>query len=626
MNKADNFLNALIKGMFIVNSLIFIYISGFGSFSDIVQRALLLILLCSTIFVTHGLKIKGKQSAWTRILDLLLATGMIISGVYVMAVWQERILKSGISPVSDVVMGTMAVILILEATRRTTGKFLAVTVLLFIIYALVGPYMPGFLAHRGETWDRLITFLYMTTEGIFGVPLGIAASYIIMFVIFGAFLESFGAGQWFVDTAYAITGRFRGGPAKTAILSSALMGMISGSSAANVVTTGSFTIPLMKKVGYKPHVAGAIEAVASTGGMFTPPIMGAGAFIMAEYLGMPYLQIAKAAILCAVLYYFSLMLTADAIAVKSKLMGLPPESLPNIKKVMHERGFYAIPILLLIFMIIKGWSPMKAAFWCILIIILIAFFTKDNKPSLKLMLNALENGSRQTVSVVATCSAAGVIVGIISITGLGAKLSYTLLSVSNGNVYLAAIISAIITIILGCGMPPTAVYIILAAVLAPPLIKMGILPIAAHMFIFIFSCVGALTPPVAITAYTAAAIADSDPSKTGWTAFRFGITAYIIPFLFLLFPSLLLVGNAFEIITTTISSMIGICCLTAANEGFFIWRWGTAQRILLGIAALLLLKPGILTDAIGLLLIFAAILSRHRRTKEYDVKKELKSV
>ncbi|NCC76854.1 MAG: TRAP transporter fused permease subunit, partial [Clostridia bacterium] len=293
--REERWVKPVVKTLYIATSLLFLYIAAFGSFSDMIQRALLIALLIPTIFLTKKMTFRKKSFVWSRVIDILLAVAIAASSVYIIAVWQDRILKVGKPPFLDIIMGTIMIVLVLEATRRTTGKFLSITAIVFILYTLLGPNMPGFLAHKGETWARIVTFMYVSTEGIFGVPMGIASSYIILFVIFGSFLEAFGTGQWFVDFSYAITGRYRGGPAKTAILASGLMGMISGSSAANVVTTGSFTIPLMKRTGYKGHFAAAVEAVASTGGMFTPPIMGAGAFIMAEYLDMPYTEVALAA-------------------------------------------------------------------------------------------------------------------------------------------------------------------------------------------------------------------------------------------------------------------------------------------------------------------------------------------
>jgi len=606
--REERWVKPVVKTLYIATSLLFLYIAAFGSFSDMIQRALLIALLIPTIFLTKKMTFRKQSYAWSRVIDVLLALAVAASSVYIMAVWQDRILKVGKPPFLDIIMGTIMIVLVLEATRRTTGKFLSITAIVFVLYTLFGPYMPGFLAHKGETWARIVTFMYVSTEGIFGVPMGIASSYIILFVIFGSFLEAFGTGQWFVDFSYAITGRYRGGPAKTAILASGLMGMISGSSAANVVTTGSFTIPLMKRTGYKGYFAAAVEAVASTGGMFTPPIMGAGAFIMAEYLDMPYTQVALAATLPALLYYFSVIMTVDSVAVKDNLHGLSKEELPSVKNVMKERGIFVIPIFFLIGLIMIGFSPIKAAFYSILSILVVAFFKKETRPNRSNLTEALASGADSVLSIVATCATAGIIVGVLSMTGLGAKLSYSLISLAGGNIYAGAVIAAIITIILGCGMPPTAVYIILASVLAPPMVEMGIAPIAAHMFIFIFSCIGAITPPVAITAYTAAAIGDADPNKTGWTAFRLGIVAYIVPFIFITSPALILVGTGGEIALAAATSIIGVLSLVAAFEGTLLaFRFNVIARICLAIAALLTLIPGAISDAAGIALIVVAL-------------------
>ncbi len=604
----ERWIKPLVRILYITTSLVFLYIAAFGSFSDMVQRALLITLLCPTIFLTKELKLGKHSSRLTRAIDYLLSIAFMVAGVYIMVVWQNRILKVGKPPQMDIVMGTIMILCVLEATRRTTGKLLSVTALVFLLYTMFGSYMPGFLAHKGETWSRIVTFMYVSTEGVFGVPMGIAASYIILFVIFGAFLEAFGTGQWFVDISYAMTGRYRGGPAKTAILASGLMGMISGSSAANVVTTGSFTIPLMKKTGYKPHVAAAVEAVASSGGMFTPPIMGAGAFIMAEYIGVPYTEVAMAAVLPALLYYFSVVMSVDAIAVKTGLKGLRKEELPLVREVMKERGIFVIPILCLLVLIFIGFSPIKSAFYSIISIVIVACFKTETRPNFQNLTEALATGSSSVLSIVATCATAGIIVGVLSMTGLGAKLSYSLISIANGNIYVGAVIAAIITIILGCGMPPTAVYIILAAVLAPPLIEMGIAPIAAHFFIFIFSCIGAITPPVAITAYTAAALADADPNKTGFMAFRMGIVAYIVPFIFLTSPALIMVGNGGQIALAAVTAILGVLCLVGAFEGYiFKFRFPIPARMGLLVSALLTIVPGIVTDLIGIGFIALAV-------------------
>ena len=598
----------LCRWLFIITSLIYLYTSGFGSFSDMTHRALLVTVCGFTVFLNKPYSKLKPEKAIYKALDWLSAAVFAAAGIYIMVVWGDRTSMIGGAPASDVVMGTVMIVMLLLATFKTTGWPLVITCLIFLAYTFLGPYLPGVLAHRGESWSRTASYMYVSTISIFGVPASIAATYIISFVIFGAFLERFGAGQWFVDVAFAGTGRFRGGPAKTAVVSSALMGMISGSPAANVVTTGTFTIPLMKRTGYKDYEAGAVEAVASTGGMFTPPIMGAAAFMIAEYLGKSYTEIAKAAIIPALLFYLSTFLVVDAMAVKNNLKGLPRNELPSVRSIMLERGHLCLPVIFVIVGIIAGWSAMKVAFWGTLSVLAVAFIKKETRPTLKSILDALESGVKNVSSIVVSCAAAGIIVGVISMTGLATKMSYTLVALAGGNIYVAALIVAIITIILGCGMPPTPTYVILATVLVGPMVEMGASPLSAHMFIFMFSCIGALTPPVAITAYTAAALAKSDPNKTGFRAFRMGLVAYIIPFIFLLDPTILMQGETSSIIMAFITSIIGIFCLAGAVEGYIFRFWGIVPRILLGAAALLLIDPGMTTDLIGLGLLAAAVL------------------
>ena len=435
-----------------------------------------------------------------------------------------------------------------------------------------------------------------------------AASFIIVFVIFGSFLEKFGGGKWFVDVSFSVAGRFRGGPAKTAVIGSALMGMISGSPAANVATVGCFTIPLMKKTGYKSHEAGAIEAVASTGGMFTPPIMGAGAFIMAQYLGVEYSQVILAALVPSFLYYLTLMFTVDARAVKGGMVGLPSGELPVFSKIMKERGLLGVPIVFMISAMVLGWSPMKTAFYATILTIVFGFLSKGTKPSFSMILKALEGGSLQVVSIVTACAAAGIIVGTFLITGLGAKLSYSLIDMAHGNLYIAAFFTMLIALILGCAMPPTAVYVILVPIIVPALTSLGASPISAHMFIFMYASIGAITPPVAIAAYAAAAIAESNPNKTGITAFRFGLAAYLIPYMFITSPAVILQGPFVEVISAVITAAIGMLCIVIALEGRLIIRWPAASRILSGAASLFLLVPEHISDYIGLILVVTAFI------------------
>ena len=600
MTLDDKVRSWLCRIIYIATSCLYLYTAGFGSLDEMVQRCLLIMVAGFTVFLTKPFTIKGNRNAMTRMLDWLFAIAIIVACVYIMTVWPARSVSTKAKPPLDSIMGTIMIFVLLVATYKTTGWPLVITCCVFLLYALLGPYMPGFLAHRGYTWKRVAETMYVSTQAIFGVPAGIAATYIVCFVIFGSFLETFGAGQWFVDIAFAGAGRFRGGPAKTAILSSALMGMISGSPAANVVTTGTFTIPLMKRMGFKPHVAGAVEAVASTGGMFTPPIMGAAAFMMAEFLNVKYSTVAAAAILPAVLYYISAILVVDSISVKEHLLGLPRNELPSVKSVMKERGLMGLPILMIIVVILMGWSPMKAAFWATLLTLALSFFSPATRPTVNKFFEALESGTKSVTGIAISCAAAGIIVGILQLTGLATRMSVQLVNLANGNIYIAALLTAIITIILGCGMPPTPTYVILATCLVRPLTEMGASPLSAHMFIFMFACVGALTPPVAITAYTAAAIAKSNPNQTGFTSFRMGIVAYIIPFIFLLNPAILLEGGATEVVIAAATAILGVFCLTGAIEGYMLKYWSTVTRIMLAVGALMLMIPGTVTDLIGI--------------------------
>jgi len=622
-DKAEKIIPYISKALFIITSLIYIYFSAFGAVSEMTTRCLLVALLCPTIFLTIPLQVFGRKNTVTRVVDVLLAAYVAFACYYLMWVYPIRFIdRTTPATTMDIVIGAIFLVCVFEMTRRTTGKPIMIIAAIFLIYAKFGSYFPGFLKHAGVPWRRILSFLFTTTEGFFGTAMGIAASYIIMFCIFASFLEAFGTGEWFVDVAYAMTGRFRGGPAKTAVIASGLMGMINGNATSNVVTTGAFTIPLMKKVGYEPHIAGAVEAAASTGGLFTPPIMGAAAFIMADYIGVPYIEVAKAAAIPALLFYFSIIMSVDAIAIKSKLSGVNKDALPNIGNVMKERGFFMIPIVLLVGMILYGYSALKTAFFAIIAVLVVAFFRKETRPNLKRITNALAGGSSGAVSIVATCLSAGIIVGMVNLSGISQKLSYNLIQLANGNMYIAAVIIAILCIILGCGMPPAAVYILSATVLAPPMIEMGANIVATHLFIFMFSCLGAVTPPVAVTAYTAAALAKAEPAKTGYTAFRLAIIAFIVPFIFISSPALVMQGSVVEILIAAITALIGVLCLVGALEGYVFIKFPTTTRVIFGIAAILTIHPGQLTDVIGLALIAVGLVicfaARKREAKQID--------
>lgn len=606
MKANETWTDSAVKWLLVASSLIFFFTSGFGSFSTLTQRALHWAFMGTAAFLLlKTASLPGKAA------KLLLAAAVLATSVYVLVTWPERIFGVGEVSDLDIVLGVVAIAALLIAVKLTVGWGLTLTVSFFLVYALWGPLFPGFLGHSGVRIPRLVNFLYLTAEGVFGVALGISSTYIIAFVIFGSVLSALGGGEWFVDVAYALTGRYRGGPAKTAVVASALMGTVSGSPVANVVTTGTFTIPLMKRVGFPAKVAGAVEAVASTGGMFLPPVMGAGAFIMAEYLNVSYFEVAKAALIPAVLYYVALFLITDVRAVKSNLKGLPAESLPDVKTAVFMRGYHGLPLLFLIVMIVIGWSPLRAAFWATVLSMLIPLIVnRDPKDWIKRVIDALYDGSKQTVPIAVACAGAGIIVGVIGVTGLGTKIANGLISFSGGNLMLGMVLTMVASIILGTGMPVTAVYIICAATLVQPLVSMGAQPIAAHMFIFMFSSVAGLTPPVAITSYTAAGIAQTDPNSVAVQGFLYGLPGYIIPYIFVVSPELLMVGSSWNVALAIVTAFFGICCLVAAIEGYFLGPWNMPMRLVLFAASLLLLKPGYISDLSALGIVAACFALR----------------
>jgi TRAP transporter 4TM/12TM fusion protein len=467
--------------------------------------------------------------------------------------------------------------------------------------------------------------MYLTTEGIYGLVLGVSATFIYLFVLFGAFLKVSGGGQLFIDIAYGLFGRVRGGPAKVAVVASGLFGTVSGSAVANVVGTGTFTIPLMKSIGYQPHFAGAVEAVASSGGQLMPPIMGAAAFIMSEILQIPYFRICLHALLPALLYYFCAFIMVDLEAAKTGLKGVPSEALPRVGRILRERGLLLLPLPVLIYILaVVQATPMKAAFWAIITTFgLIASQTFLNlfrdlgrKGSLsqagvsllRQTTTAMHEGAVGTLIVASACATAGIVIGITNLTGLGLKLSGILVDLSHGYLLALLVLTMIASIILGMGLPTTACYILLAVLAAPALIKMGVMPIAAHLFVFYFGIISAITPPVAGAAYAAAPLAGVGPMKIGFTACRLGIAAFILPYMWVYGPALLLIGEPLKVALGVVTSVIGIAACACAVQGYMLHRLSVLERILLMIAALLLIKPGWITDGIGLALLLPVII------------------
>ena len=604
-------------------SLFHLYTAGYMVFTAMVQRSIHLCFALTLIFLLYpgaGRSSRKKVPLGDWMLILL----SVISCLYITINWEALSEAMRIAEPNsvDITLGIITTLLVLEVTRRTAGIALPLVAIGFILYGFVGPYMPGLLNHPGIPLNQFIGMNYLFTEGIFGVPLGVSASFVIIFIIFGGFLEESGGGKFFIDLACAFFGTVRGGPAKIAIFSSGFFGTISGSAVANVVGTGTFTIPMMKRIGYRPHFAGAVEAVASTGGLIMPPVMGAAAFVMAEILGVSYVSVCIAAALPAVLYYFSLFVFIDLEAAKTGLRGIPKEEKPLVKQVIRDGGHLLFPPVLLVYLLaVVQWSPMKSGFYAIVATIVFAMLRKSTRLNGRKLILALRKGATGALQVAAVCACAGIVVSIVSITGLGLTFSSVLIELAHGNLFLLLFLTMIASLILGMGLPATPCYIILAVLAAPAIVEMKISPMAAHLFVFYFGCISAITPPVAVAAYAGAAIAGSDPMRTGYTAWRLGLAAFIVPFMFIYGPPLTMDGTVLEIILASATSLIGVAFLAASIQGFALTGLGLVNRGFLFAAALLLIKPGWITDLIGLIIgIVIAVfhMAKYRKERELD--------
>ena len=515
--------------------------------------------------------------------------------------------------VMDNVEGTVTVLLVLEATRRTLGIALPILALLFIAYALGGPWLPGPLRHKGLTYEILIDQTFFTTEGLFGIPLGVAASYVILFIIFGAFLEQSGAGQFFMNFANSIAGGQRGGPGKVSVVSSSMFGTISGSAVANVMVDGWLTIPMMKRTGFKPEAAAAIEAVASTGGQIMPPVMGAASFVMAEFLGVPYSHIMLAAAIPAIFYYGTLFAAIHFNAGRNGLKGIPKSELPKMGVIMRRQGHLLVPVLVIFWLLLLGYTATYAAIISTASVVVVSWFRAESRITLRRALQAFRDGAQQTVPVAMATATAGIMIGVILQTGLAIRFTSFLVDFAGGSLFLALVITMLAAIILGTALPTTPAYIMLAALLIPALIKLGVPPLAAHMFAFYFGCLSAVTPPECLAVYAAASISRCSVWAAGWHAMRFAAAGFIVPFFFVYYPALLFQGSWGEITQAVVSGGVGVVFLAAGLEGYLFRRATWLERALFVAAALLLIDPRLLTDLLGLGLIAIAIASQKLR-------------
>ncbi|RVV97223.1 TRAP transporter permease [Mesobaculum littorinae] len=539
--------------------------------------------------------------------DMVLSICAVSVAVYLIAIYGTLMRNSTGTPFAPIGISMAAVAgsaLILEMTRRVAGLALVVISAIFLLYVFTGQYLPGFLNSPRIEWGRFFSQLY-TDAGILGPTTAVSSTYIILFIIFAAFLQASKVGDYFVNFAFSLAGRARGGPAKVAIFASGLMGMINGTSAGNVVATGSLTIPLMKQVGYKKKTAGAIEAAASTGGQIVPPIMGAGAFIMAEITGIPYTDIAIAAIIPAVLYFVSVYFMVDFEAAKLGMEGMSEDEIPSTRALM-KKIFLFIPILILIFALFMGYSVIRAGVYATLAAVAVSWLTVNRMGPRKIA-KAFEMGGVMSIQIIAVCACAGIIVGVISLTGVGARFSSVLLDLASTSQLLALFFAMCISILLGMGMPTTAAYAVAASVVAPGLVQLGIPALTAHFFVFYFAVLSAITPPVALASYAAAGISGANAMETSVASFKIGIAAFIVPFMFFYNGAILMDGTWFEIIRAGITSIIGVYLLSAGVQGWFVLgRASYVTRGLLVLAALSLIEGGVLSDLLGVALVAAA--------------------
>ncbi len=615
-------------------SLYQLYTAGIAALTALVQRSIHLgaILTLTFLLKPPFLRARKDRINFWVIMDWVLAAASIYCTAYICVNLTEIFERQGDWLPADLMVGIVGTLLVLEACRRVIGTVMTGICAVAMLYAYFGPWMPELIIHKGYSIERIATTLWLTTEGIFGLPIGVAATFVFVFVLFGAFLESTGGGNFFIELAYALTGRFSGGPAKTSVVASGFMGSVSGSAVGNVVATGSFTIPMMKKVGYRPHVAGAIEAAASTGGQLMPPIMGAGAFLMAEFTNTSYLTIIKVALVPAIMYYVTVLFFVHFEAKKFGLEGQPKESLPRVGKVLKEGLHFIIPVLILIYVLVNNYSPMMAGFVAVISTLAASLAantvrwaaapqtegTEKKRPSsvafclneFKSIGKALEKGAKSAIMVSVACAAAGIIVGMVTLTGMGLKFSSLVLDLSYGIELLAILLIGAASLVLGMGLPVTASYIVLATLAGPALLDMGVPLLVSHMIVFWYSQDANVTPPVSLASFAGAGIAGANPMRTAFTSWKLAKGLYIIPIIMAYRP-LLGMGAGYEllhwqVVVTMIATMLGLIAFASAIERYFIRRTTWPETILLWIAAAGLFWPQYWADGVGLAAFAAA--------------------
>jgi len=600
-------------------SLFQVYTGAFGMFAAQMQRSIHLAFALTLVYLLYPFRMKDASDR-LRWHHYLLAAFAGFVGLY-MTLNYTRIMEAGGEYSQlDYLAGAIGTLLTLEAARRVVGLPMVIIAVVFLLYAYFGPYFPGFMTHRGYSVQRIVSHMYFTTEGILGIPLGVSASFIFLFILFRTFLDRTGIAKLFIDIANSIAGWASGGPAKVAVISSALEGTYSGSSVANTVGSGSFTIPMMKKLGYRPEFAGAVEASASTGGQIMPPIMGAAAFLMAEFLGIPYIEIAKAAAIPACLYFVGVLIEVHLEAKRCGLRGLRREEIPRFIDVVKRRLHLFIPMVVLFYILIEGYTPSFAALMGLLVAIVAGLPLKETRMGFTDILQALDAGARGALGVAIACATAGIMVGVVTLTGIGLKMAGGLVDLAGGNLLLSLVFTMFASIILGMGVPTTATYVITSTIAAPALVLQGVPDLAAHMFVFYFGIVADITPPVALAAYAGASIARANPFRTAVESTKLAIGAFIIPYVFCYNPSMLLINTTpLQLTQNLITASCGMFGVGAAMIGYCFTNMHPLERLLFVGGGLMLIDPGTFSDITGLGLLAAGILIQWRRKKAAEL-------
>ncbi|MFH1491429.1 MAG: TRAP transporter permease, partial [Pseudomonadota bacterium] len=605
MEKMISVIRQVVTVLAIAMSLYHLYTAAFGLPEAMLHRSIHVLFTLVLIFLL-GITRRSAREKGKLIGDVILILLVLAALGHIFINYEYVINRYPyVHPLTwwDYWLGISFTLVLLEACRRTIGWALPLTASVFLLYGIFGHLLPDLIRHTGNSIELIVDQLYLTTEGIFGIPCGVSATYVILFVIFGAFLEQSGTGQFFMDFATALVGGAKGGPGKISCVSSSLFGTISGSAVANVMVDGWLTIPLMKRTGFKHEFAAAVEATASTGGQIMPPVMGAAAFVISEFTGISYIDICKHALIPALLYYLALFMAIHFEATKTGLFGIPKEERPNLGHVLLKKGQLLVPLMVIVYFMVAGYTPMYACIYAIISVLLVAMIRPDTRMGLRKILRSLELGARNMLPVAAACACAGIVVGIINLTGLGLRFTGLILYIAGNSLAPALIFTMFAGIILGMGLPTTAAYIVQAALLIPALIQLGVPTIGAHLFVFYFAIISAITPPVAMAVYAAAGISGSNLWRTGLAALKIGATGFIVPYMFVYGPSLLMIGSPGRILLSVITASIGVIVLSASLMGWFFREAKLGERGLLLAASILLIKPGLYTDGIGLLIL-----------------------